>query len=182
MSVRDTESGYSWLSILLHWITAVTVIILWLIAETAEDAAKEQEASLMGLHVSIAMTLYLVLWARIFWRLSVKRPALAPQQPFLGLLARWVPVILLLGIALMLVSGPLMIWSGGHDIKVFDLVTLPSPISKSKPLHEVMEEVHELGANLLYFGVILHVLGGLKHFVINRDGTLMKILIPGNKP
>ncbi|HLS97582.1 MAG: cytochrome b [Porticoccaceae bacterium] len=181
MTLKDTAQGYSWLSILFHWLTAVTVISLWLIAEIAHDAPKEEGYRLMGLHISIAMSLYLVLWARILWRAFNRRPTAAPQHRLLGLLATWVPVVLLAGIALMLVSGPMLVWSSGNPINIFDLVALPSPIGESEDLHEWMEEVHELGANLLYFGVIIHVLGGLKHLVIDRDGTLRRMLVPGNR-
>ena len=181
MTIKDTAQGYSWLSILFHWLTAVTSISLWLIAEIAHDAPKEEGYRLMGIHISIAMSLYLVLWARILWRAFNRRPTPAPQNRLLGLLATWVPVVLLAGIALMLLSGPVMVWSTGNPINIFDLASLPSPLSKSEDLHELMEDVHEFGATLLYFGVILHVLGGLKHLVIDRDGTFRKILVPGNR-
>lgn len=181
MALKDSRDGYSWLSIFFHWVTAVTVITLWLLAEIAEDAPKEEGFRLMGLHISIAISLYLVLWARIFWRLSVRRPAGPVQHPLLGLLAIWVPYVLLAGIAIMLISGPLVVWSTGNPINVFDLVSIPTPMEKSVSFHELMEEVHEFGATVLYYGVILHVLGGLKHLIIDRDGSFKKILVARNK-
>lgn len=181
MALKDSPSGYSWLSIFFHWITAATVITLWLLAERAEDAPKAEGFRLMGLHISIAISLYLVLWARIIWRVGVRRPVGPAQHPLLGFLATWVPYVLLAGIALMLISGPLVVWSTGNPINVFDLVSIPTPMEKSESFHELMEEVHEFGANVLYFGVILHVLGGLKHLIFDRDGSFKKIFVASNK-
>lgn len=181
MAIKDTPQGYSWLSILLHWVAGVTVIVLWFLPEIAEESSKEVGRELMGYHISIAMTLYIVLWFRIFWRLGNKRPALVPQNTALDFLAKWVPMVLLAGIAIMLISGPLMVWSNGYDISVFNVVTLPSPMEKSESLHELLESVHEFGGQVIFFGVILHVLGVLKHLIINKDGTLKKILVPNNR-
>jgi cytochrome b561 len=181
MAIKDTSAGYSWLSIALHWIAAITVISLFLLGEIAQDVPKDEGRVLMGYHIALGVSLYLVLLFRVIWRLMNPRPALAPQGKFLDMLAKWVPMVLLAGIVIMLVSGPLAIWSGGHDISVLDLFVIPTPMEKSKWLHEAMEETHEFGANLLFFGVMLHVLGVLKHLIINRDGTLKKMLVPGNR-
>lgn len=181
MALKDSPNGYSGLSIILHWITAVAVITLWIIAELAEDLPKAEAREWMGIHISIAMSVYLILWFRIFWRIGIRRPAAEPQHRVLNWLATWVPVVLLAGIATMLLSGPLLIWSTGNGINVFDVVTIPSPIGESHDLHEAMEEVHEFGATLLYFGVLLHVLGAAKHLVVDRDGTVKKMLVPGNR-
>lgn len=180
MSLRDTPQGYSWLSITLHWLTAVSVIALYLIAELSEDMPKAQRKEMMSLHVSLAMSVYIILWGRIFWRLGNIRPTLPGQQKLLQLLARWVPMVLLAGIAIMLISGPLMIWSNGNSINVFDVIALPSPMAKNHDLHELGEEIHEFGANVLLFGVGLHVLGVIKHVVIDRDNILKRMLKASN--
>ena len=31
--ISDADTGYGWISILLHWVTAVTVIPLWFIGK-----------------------------------------------------------------------------------------------------------------------------------------------------
>jgi cytochrome b561 len=48
-------------------------------------------------------------------------------------------------------------------------------------LHEVMEALHKLGAKLLFFAFILHMLGVLKHLIIDRDNTLKRMLVPSKK-
>ena len=81
----------------------------------------------------------------------------------------------------MLLSGPIMVWSKGYPINIFGLISLPSPLGKMETLHEVMEALHKLGAKLLFFAFILHMLGVLKHLIIDRDNTLKRMLVPSKK-
>ena len=45
---------------------------------------------------------------------------------------------------------------------------------------EWVETLHEIAAYVLFFALILHVGGALKHVVLDRDGTLMRILKPSS--
>jgi cytochrome b561 len=180
--MKDTQYGYSALSIWLHWLAAITMIVLFVLGQAAEDAADAERKTLLGLHISIAMSMYLILVARIGWRLHNGRPTLLSQQSKpLMLLAHWVPVILLAGLALMLVSGPIMVWTKGFPINIFGLISLPSPLGKMDTLHEIFEVVHKIGAKLLFFAFLLHILGVLKHLVVDRDNTLKRMLVPIKK-
>ena len=179
--MKDTENGYGGVSILLHWVAAITMIALFVLGQAAEDAADSERKSLLGLHISIAISMYLILVGRIGWRLFNGRPRVLIQQSKpLMLLAHWIPIILLAGLALMLLSGPIMV-SKGYPINIFGLISLPSPLGKMETLHEAMEALHKLGAKLLFFAFILHMLGVLKHLIIDRDNTLKRMLVPSKK-
>ena len=180
--MKDTENGYGRISILLHWLAAITMIALFVLGQAAEDASDSDRKALLGLHISIAISMYLILVGRIGWRLFNGRPRVLIQQSKpLMLLAHWIPIILLAGLALMLLSGPIMVWSKGYPINIFGLISLPSPLGKMETLHEAMEALHKLGAKLLFFAFILHMLGVLKHLIIDRDNTLKRMLVPSNK-
>ena len=81
----------------------------------------------------------------------------------------------------MLLSGPIMVWSMGYSINVFGMINLPSPLGKLETLHKVMEVLHKVGAQILFFAFILHMLGALKHLIIDRDNTLKRMLVPSKK-
>ena len=180
--MKDTENGYGGVSILLHWVAAITMIALFVLGQAAEDAADSERKSLLGLHISIAISMYLILVGRIGWRLFNGRPRVLIQKSKpLMLLAHWIPIILLAGLALMLLSGPIMVWSKGYPINIFGLISLPSPLGKMETLHEAMEALHKLGAKLLFFAFILHMLGVLKHLIIDRNNTLKRMLVPSKK-
>ena len=180
--MKDTENGYGGVSILLHWLAAITMISLFVLGQAAEDAADSERKTLLGLHISIAISMYLILMGRIGWRLYNCRPrVLIEQSKPLTFLAQWIPIILLAGLALMLLSGPTIVWSKGYSINVFGMIDLPSPLGKMETLHEVMEVLHKVGAKILFFAFVLHMLGVLKHLIIDRDNTLKRILVPSNK-
>ncbi len=182
MSIKDTNAGYSWLTIALHWIVAAGMITLFVIGVSADEAAtEEREVELLMLHVSIAMSLYVIFWARIIWRLANVRPALAPQAPLLQWLAYWVPLVLLAALAVQLVSGPITVLSTGNPIQVFGVTVVPAIMDRSETVHEIAETFHVAGATVILVAFGLHVLGVLKHLLINRDGTFRKMLVPGNR-
>jgi cytochrome b561 len=82
---------------------------------------------------------------------------------------------LLTAIAVLLVSGPLAVWSGGRAINVFDWFAIPSPMGEMPALHKALEVAHGLAAKVMLFSLAAHVLAALKHALFDRDGTLWRI-------
>ena len=106
----DTKSGYGWISIALHWLTAAIVLAMWTIGTMAQAAGREQQSGLVQLHTTIGMTVYALLWARIIWRFKVGHPGPRPgQAALLFPVARYFHFLLLVALGVMLLSGPLMV-------------------------------------------------------------------------
>lgn len=177
--MKDSANGYSGLSIALHWLGAIAVIAVFLLGATADDQPTEdQRREFIGLHISLAMSVYLLLVARILWRVFNTRPEQPRQAGVFMFLAYWVPVVLLICMAINLISGPFLVWTQGYPINVFGLFGIPSPTGEIKVLHDVFEVTHSISAQVFFVAVILHILGVFKHLVINRDGTLMRMIKP----
>ena len=85
MRTTDTRTGYGWVSIALHWTTAIIVLTLWFVGSSIQSDPGTQESTLR-LHTSIAITAYLLLWARVIWRLKIGHPGppLPPCLPRVG--------------------------------------------------------------------------------------------------
>src|SRR5690606_23016742 len=104
------------------------VLVLLFVGDTIStlEGAEREEALL--LHTSIAITAYAVLWARVVLRFVQRHPGPLPKQRGLffeiGKLAHYA---LLIAIAVMLVTGPLMVWLGGASIGVWDWFEIPGP-------------------------------------------------------
>ncbi|MDQ0464007.1 cytochrome b561 [Caulobacter ginsengisoli] len=178
MSWRNTRTAYGWAAIALHWIAAAAVVTLYLLGERMEEAAdRAQELAARQVHVSVGVLLFAFLVAQIFWNLSQARPEPLEKQRALRLVAGLVQILFLVMIALLLISGPAVIWSAARPIRVFDWFAIPSPFSSRVDwLHEAAEFVHEAAAKLFWPLIVLHVLGGLKHLVIDRDRTVQRML------
>lgn len=177
MSMTDRESGYGWLTIALHWIGAALVVTLFLIGEQLEELARGPERTeTLALHVSFGAIAVVVLGARILWRIVQRSPAAPDQPPAIKLLSSLVQWALLAAIGVLILTGPVIQWSGGRSVDVFGLVSILSMMPEMRTLHGILEEVHEFASHALIPLLALHVLGALKHLVIDRDGVFQRIL------
>jgi len=179
MRTADTPNGYGWISIALHWLTAAIVLTMFVVGSLSQGAGREESLRLVHLHTTIGVTAYVLLWGRIIWRFTVGHPGPLPGQgTFFFAIGRYFHFLLLIAIAAMLVSGPLMIWSGGEPIHVF-AAAMPSPLGTLPVMQHVLRTVHGYVAPFILAGMILHVLAVFKHAVLDRDGTFDKIMIAG---
>ncbi len=177
MRVSDSRSGYGWISIVLHWLTAVIVLAMFVIGTLSQSADEADYAGLVHLHTTIGMTAYVLLWGRIVWRFALGHPGPLPRQGvFFFTVGKYFHFVMLIAIAAMLLSGPLMVWTAGDAIHVF-AAEIPSPVEKHEALQHVLRAVHGYTASFILAAMILHVLAVFKHTVINRDGTFDKIMI-----
>ncbi len=170
----DRDGGYGWVSIGLHWLTAVAIIILLF----AGDSIGVVGAQARNVHTTLASCAWLVLAARIAWRLQQGHPPRAAKQDrfsfYAGLIVHYV---LLAAIALMLVSGPLAGWASGAGIEIFSL-RIPGSQPALPGLYGLSRMTHVAGAVTLAVGMTLHVAGVLKHMLFDRDHTLDRIMAP----
>jgi cytochrome b561 len=176
---RDTRSGYGWVSIGFHWFTAVTVLAMFVIGSMSQGEGGKVDLALVHRHTTLGMTAYVFLWARIIWRFKLGHPGPLPRQgAFFFTIGKYFHFLLLIAIGVMLVSGPLMVWSVGDAIEVFSF-SIPSPFGMFPQAHYVLRTAHGYTASFILAGMILHVLAVFKHTVLNRDGTFDKIMIAG---
>jgi cytochrome b561 len=175
--LNDTKSGYGWISIAFHWLTAAIVISMWTIGSLTQGEGQEGGFDFVHLHTTIGVTAYLLLWARIIWRFKVGHPGpRAGQSATLYPLAKSVHYLLLLALGVALVSGPLTVWLAGDAIEVFSFA-LPSPFGSLPGPQALARTVHGIATLVVLGGIALHVLAVIKHAVVNRDGTFDKIMV-----
>ena len=183
MSLKDTATGYGWISIALHWITAIVIIYLLYAGNSIGSLAGEARAATLLRHTSVGITFYVLLVARIVWRFYYGHPGPNDRQRgWAFTLGKWTHMIIIVALSFMLVSGPVMHWSYGNEIAVFDWFTIAGPREPSLALASAMHRVHTLSAIVIFIGVLLHVGGVYKHTAFNQDGTLTRILIPTGEP
>jgi cytochrome b561 len=179
MAMKDTGNGYGWLSILLHWTTAIVIVFMLYIGNSIAGLAGGERQAALVTHTSIAMTTYLILWLRIVWRFVYHHPGPLPEQGrFFFMLGKSVHMITLIALGCMLISGPLMVWTMGQPIQVFDWFAIPTPFDAAFGVNAALHAVHHWAAIVIFVGILLHIGGVYKHTAFNQDGTLTKIIIP----
>lgn len=182
METSQANAGrrYSHGAILLHWLIALAIIGNWLLAHIAEDAPKAQHDIMMGRHMAIGMTVLILSVLRVIWRLAHKPPPPNPDHRGWERLAASVVhklfYVLMLGLPL---SGYLMVqaYVGGMGVDMFGLFEFPGlPMAKNKGVNEAFHEMHEIFGTVMLVLFVLHVAGAWKHQLIDRDGTIFRML------
>ena len=84
---------------------------------------------------------------------------------------------ILAAICFMLVSGPLMVWSRGAEIFVWNWFTIPGPFEANMSLFDAMHTIHVWCSRVIIIGTVLHLGGVYKHAAFNQDGTFGKMLV-----
>jgi cytochrome b561 len=180
-NLYDRESVYGWISIFLHWVTAIVIIALWLIGRNIANTQSDGVDAMRQLHVSIAASAWLVILIRVVWRFRSSHPHVNGQTLFIHRIAKVTHYTMLLAVVLMLISGPTMVWSSGNSINIFGWFSMPGPIGESESIRDFAWFVHSNSAWLLLWLVLLHIAGTLKHLMFHADDTIVRMLWPGKK-
>ena len=179
MRLKDQKNSYGWVSIATHWLVATIIFTLWFIGDSISffDSRAERGQQRL-LHISLAVCAYGFLWFRIGWRFFSKHPRLDGQGRLDHWIANTAHYLMLAAVALMLISGPLIVWSRGTPIHVFDWFSIASPIGSNLPLNEFCEKVHSISANTLLVIVLLHISGAFKHLMFSDNEIFLRMLVP----
>jgi cytochrome b561 len=176
----NSRAAYGWIAIGLHWISAVGVAALYWLGDGIEEAeGRGGAAAARDLHVSVGVLLFTFLLARVLWTLSQPKPAPLERNVWLRRLASLVHALFLGMIVVLIVTGPLAVWSAGRPIAVFGWFEIAGPwTGRIGWLHEALGAVHEAASKLFWPLIALHVGGALKHLLIDRDRTMARMLRP----
>jgi cytochrome b561 len=161
----------------LHWVIGLLIIALIGIGLYMSDLPpSDAKWQLYANHKSIGMIVLFLVGARIIWRGLHQPPApLSTHAKWERILAKATHILLYVGMVVMPVSGYLMSTLGGHPVAIFGL-GVPALAAPDKLWGSVMHDLHEVGGNILIAAILLHVAGAIKHQMIDRDGTLKRML------
>lgn len=180
--MKNTTQQWGSLAKTLHWLVALLVVGMILVGLTLDVFPYKTKIQMIGIHKSIGATLLALMALRIVWRVVNPTPALPTGTPgWQKLLAGLVHFALYVLVIAMAVSGWLYSNSAGYDVSWFGLFPLPALTGENESLHDLVHEVHELGAWALIVALLLHIGGALKHHFINKNDVLAR-MVPGMKP
>jgi cytochrome b561 len=169
---------YDRTTIALHWITAASVVILWIIGQTADWIPDGPvNTAYWSIHVALGFVLAAVLAWRVLWRASAGRKLPAADAGALHAFAK-ATHYLLYGLLLVVVAlGVLNAFVRGYNL--FGLVSLPQVGDSA--MRRPITQWHGLAANILLGFALFHAAAALVHHYLWRDGVLGRML-PGKNP
>ena len=174
---------YTRTAIALHWLMALGLIGTFALGfYMPELPISPIKLKLYSWHKWAGVTLFLLVWIRLAWRLTHPAPPLPTTIPAVSRLAphamHWLLYALMLAIPL---SGWLMDSAKGFQTVWFGLLPLPDLLPRDAALGDRLKDVHE-ALNFILLGlVIAHTVAALKHHFIDRDDVLTRILPLRNK-
>lgn len=170
------STRYSGTAMALHWLMAALMVAGFVLGlYMTELALSPQKLRLYAWHKWVGVTVFALLWLRLVWRLIQRPPSPLPAPAWQQRAASFIHGLLYVLMVAVPVSGWLMSSAGGFQTVWFGVLPLPDLLAKNPPLFELLKEVHEALGNGLAVAVGLHVLGALKHYFIDRDGTLTRM-------
>lgn len=175
-------SNYNALQIGLHWLTALLILAAFILVWTFDNTPLapttfKLKLQLIAWHKWAGITVLILFALRMTYKLVRGTPAIDPNLPVLQRkMALGVHHLLyLLMLALPLV-GWLLTSAKGYPVMLYGIWQMPDLISPNEEMAHTLKEIHEWLANGLMLCIALHVAGALKHYFIDKDGTLARML------
>lgn len=178
MQWRNSSSRYGMVSILLHWLVAVLVFGLfglgyWMVGL---DYYSSWYKTAPDIHKGIGILLFALMLGRLLWRWFSPPPGGLPSHGRLTRLGSTLGhAFLYLSLFALLLSGYLIPTAEGRAIQVFGLFEVPASITSIPDQEDLMGLVHQYLAWALLIFSLIHGLAAVKHHLIDRDRTLLRI-------
>ena len=169
---------YTRIAVVLHWLIALLIFGAFPLGLYMSDLVlSPRKLQLYSYHKWIGITVLLLVVLRLLWRATHRPPPLLPGMP------RWQEIAahgVHHGLYLLMLAVPLTGWlmssALGFPVVWFGVLPLPDLIGKDKALGEVLKQVHESLNYALLLLVLAHIAGAIKHQLMDRDGTLARML------
>ncbi len=175
---NSNDARYTATAIGLHWLMAALIAGLFCVGLYMHDLPLSPwKLRVFSWHKWAGVTIFLLLLARIAWRLAHRPPALPAAMPRAQQLAAHAGHALLyvLMVAIPL-SGWLMSSAKGFQTVYFGVLPLPDLLPKDKALGTALQEVHETLNFVLAAVVAGHAGAAIKHHFFDRDDVLTRML------
>lgn len=170
---------YTDVAIALHWIIALALVIQLAIGFGHDLLPREGRGSVMTLHKELGITVLLLSFARLGWRLTHKPP---PPSPYLKPWERMLSSTVHAGLYVVMIGAPLAGWAMSSSsekprpIPFWGLEAPRLPLPMDKDVQEVFSGAHEMLGFLALALIALHVAGALKHRFVDGHDVLWRMI------
>ncbi len=177
--LRNSHDTYGLVAVFLHWLVALVVaglfgLGLWMVELTYYD---DWYRTAPAIHKGVGVLLFISVTLRLGWRLVGPRPGpLATHSMLERRIAKITHALLYTLLFAVMLSGYLISTADGRPIDVFGLFSVPALISGLPDQADVAGEIHLILAISLVSLAGVHALAALKHHLIDRDRTLLRML------
>ncbi len=161
----------------LHWLMAVLILGLLVLGLYMSGLPlSPQKLALYSWHKWAGVTVFVLVWVRLAWRLTHRPPALpdtlAPVMRLAAHAGHGLLYVLMVAIPL---SGWLMSSAKGFQTVWFGVLPIPDLLPKDKALGDALQQAHQALNLLLMLTLAGHLGAALWHHVVLKDDTLRRM-------
>lgn len=169
--------SYTKTAVVLHWAIAagaVTMIGLgWWMISIPKDPPGARLAA-FNLHKSIGITIFMLMLARLTWRLAHRPPPLPPMPRWQARAAHANHALLYACLLLMPIAGFTASSFSGRPIVYFGS-PLPMLFARSDAIAQAIYAVHLTVSWILVAAIAVHVAAAIKHQFIDGDSLMRRM-------
>lgn len=177
--MKNTQENYGLVSIVVHWIVALVVFSLfalgyWMVDLTYYDSWYKTAPAL---HKSIGLSLFVLMLFRVIWRAN--QPKVVPlknHQHWERNASHATHILLYVLLFVIMCSGYLISTADGRGIAFFEWFDVPGFGSLVEDQEDKAGLIHQYVAYFMMFTVFIHVIAALKHHIIDKDKTLLRMI------
>jgi cytochrome b561 len=176
--IRNDVTRYGAVAQTLHWLIAALVVVMFGLGWYMGDLPLgPRKLELYQLHKSIGLTIFALAVLRLGWRLTHPAPPLpAHMAPWERAAARTSHALLYAMLLIQPMIGFLQSNAANFPVVVWGVLPLPALIAPDEPLADRLVDVHEWGARIILFLVLLHIAAALRHHFWLKDDVLRRML------
>ena len=162
----------------LHWLVAVPMILMLILAPGMEDQPIEQrQQTIMG-HAGLGTLVLLLMLIRWPWRMTHTPPGPTPEMsPRQIQLATWMHRALYLLVPLQVIFGVLQaMYITEYEVLAIGIINYSSWAADDPSLARIFHICHGINSKLLMLLVLIHAAAALYHHFIQKDNVLRRML------
>lgn len=183
MRLTNTEGRYGAIAVLLHWgmvVLLVVLTVMGLYMVGLPDVGHDREKiTLILVHKAIGILALMAVALRLVWRLGNPLPRLVATLPdWQQVAARFVHLAMYGLMFALPLTGWLMSSAGGYPSSFFGLFELPDIVPLNEAHFRLWIVVHRWLAYGLMLLVAIHAGAALRHHLLLRDDTLIRMWRP----
>ena len=180
MKAHDSSGRYGAVAQILHWVTAVLVVVAFVygpggseqrVYSTARDFDRQ-------LHETLGMSVFVLTLVRLLWRAFDGAPDDPPMALWMrraGKTVHWSLFALLLGVPLTAITGA---WLEGHPLTLLAGIRVAPLLPEAHAAGSVIASIHTWLGDTILWVAGAHAAAALFHHFVLKDRVL-RAMLPG---
>ncbi|MDV2859899.1 cytochrome b [Psychrobacter sp. CAM01] len=172
-NTQSNMSKWSVTSRVFHWISAVLLLVTWLLILLYENLDSNLY---IDLHKAFGVSLLFWMIARVINRVFTKAPPALPMPTWQSWVSKLSHLALYATLIAMPLAGLLMSVYGGRPVDIFGLFQVPVFVTPDRSLARFYNDMHtDIIWPMIIAFTLLHIAAALYHQFVKKDNLLTRM-------